>query len=181
MFSKIINNPILKNGPPEWYFKSKTPLTDIYSNLFFIIPAYSAFYYNYPTLGLSILVAMLGSMWFHAKLTRDSLYIDRLGMIFVYSVFINILYPKIPIIFNFLLGFILLEVSEKVNNQLPYIFYQFLMFSLFAFKESIVYKSRLYILLFIIGNVIQSFDIKYFHTIKHIFFSIALNGLLKSL
>lgn len=181
MFETIINNGSLKDGPPEWYFKTKTPMADLFSNLFFIIPAYSAFKYNYPSLGLSILIAMLCSMWFHSKLTRDALYIDRLGMILAYSVFINILYPGIPIIIFFSVGFILLEISKKVKNQIPYIFFQFLSFGLFAFKESIVYKSRLYILLFVIGNVIQSFDIRYFHTLKHIILSIALNGLLKSL
>jgi len=181
MFDKIINNPIFKDGPPDWYFKTKTPTADLFSNLFFIIPTYSAFKYNYPTLGLSILLAMLGSMWFHTKLTPNSLYIDRLGMILAYSVFINLLYPSIPIIMFFSVGFILLELSKKINNQIPYMFFQFLMFALFSFKQSVVYKSRLYILLFIIGNVLQSFDIRYFHALKHIFFSIALDGLLKSI
>jgi hypothetical protein len=167
---------IFYKGPPEWYFNSPTKQFDLYTNLFFIIPALIAFQANLYILGIAIIIVMLASIWFHIKLTPESLYVDRLGMILAYAVIINIIYPTIPTILYFIFGLILLELSKKVNNQLPYILFQVITFFLIISNGQLLSKTWYFILLFVVGNVLQAFYVPYFHGLKHFLFAIALSG-----
>ena len=169
---------IFHKGPPEWYFQSPTKLFDLYTNLLFIIPAFFAFQKQYYTLGIAIIILMLASSWFHIKLTRQSLYIDRLAMILAYSIFINILHPEMPAIIYFIFGLVLLEISKKINNQIPYILFQIISFFIIVFAPRILKEGWYFILLFIVGNILQSFYVPFFHGLKHFLFAIALSGLI---
>jgi hypothetical protein len=154
---------------PEWYYINQNTKAKILSNLVFL--AISIYYTYKERYELSIVFFSLfcGSTLFHIKPSRETLLIDRLAMVLVFSKFFNIFYPEVSFSTFGIIGIITTIVWYKTGELLWYFLYQLVGILLFLvqYPMNFMYKviiSTLYILI----TYSQMLEKGKYHALKHL-------------
>ncbi len=153
---------------PEWYLTNQDVPNKIYTNaIFFALGIYN---YNIKNRLLGLLFILLGiaSTAFHLHANTTTLLIDRITMVFVFSYFFNIFYPKISIVNYSLIGILTALYWYKTEDLIFFFLFQLggLLLFLMYYPMNVIYK------LGIIGAYVgltytQMIDRGKYHSLKH--------------
>ena len=154
---------------PDWYLSNQNTPDKIYSNSIFFILGLYHFYNKNELLGSLFIFLGIGSTLFHIQTNKETLFIDRLAMILVFSYFFNLFYPKISIGNYSLIGILTIAFWYKTEELLYYFLFQLLGLVLFLSY----YPMNLYYKVIIITSYIgitfsQLIEQGKYHSLKHI-------------
>lgn len=159
---------------PDWYLENQNTPDKIWSNFIFIL---LAIYYmgltpfkrkNNYKLSLLFLLLFFGSFLFHYKTSKETLLIDRITMVLIFSYFFNLFYNKISYLTYVILGILTVLYWYKTENLIY--FFSFQAFGLLLFLANYPMKfinKLLLILLYTVFTYIQIIDKGKYHSIKH--------------
>jgi len=148
----------------SWYYENQDTYDKIISNIVFLFV--SIYFYNKNNLlSLGFLILFFCSTLFHIKSNKTTLLIDRLSMIFIFSIFFNKIYP-ISIFNYFLVGFISITIWYYTNELLFYILFQCL--GIYLLLNSSIKNKEIISILFVVITLSQLIDKGKYHSLKHI-------------
>jgi hypothetical protein len=89
---------------PDWYLMNQSTPDKIYTNaVFFALALYHLLHDN-VLLGSLFALLGIGSAAFHISTSKETLLLDRLAMILVFSYFFNLFYPSVSFLTYSLIG-----------------------------------------------------------------------------
>jgi hypothetical protein len=154
---------------PDWYLTNQNTPDKIYSNAIFLAIGLYHFYKKNELLGSLFIFLALSSGVFHIKTNKETLFIDRLAMILVFSYFFNLFYPKISIVNYSLIGIFTIVFWYKTEDLLFYFLFQLLGLVLFLFYYPMNLYYKLVIIISYIGITFsQLIEQGKYHSLKHI-------------
>lgn len=154
---------------PEWYLKNQNTPDKIYTNLIFFILGIYHFMNGNTLLGTLFVLLGFGSTAFHLKTSNDTLFLDRIAMVLVFSYFFNMFYPKVSIFSFSIIGILTVVYWYKTEELLFYFLFQLLGLLLYLFYFPMNSKYKLLIIAAYIGiTYIQMLQEGRFHSLKHI-------------
>ncbi len=159
--------PLVKD--PDWYLYNQNTPDKIYTNgIFFALGLYH-FYRGNPLLGTLFILLGSGSTAFHVSTSNETLLLDRLAMILVFSYFFNLFYPKIGILTFAAVGALTVLYWYKTEELLFYFLFQLagLLLFMFYYPMNPYYKLGI-MAAYILITYIQMLDEGKYHSAKHI-------------
>jgi hypothetical protein len=154
---------------PEWYLTNQNTPDKIYSNLIFLVIGLYYIYNNNLMLGISFISLFVGSTTFHIWTRKETLFLDRLTMILVFSFFFNLFYPAISPQIFILLGLLTIAIWYKTEELLYYFIYQLFGLILFISYYPMNLYKKLVICIFYIGvSYSQLLEQGKYHYLKHL-------------
>ena len=154
---------------PEWYYTNQSNRDKIYSNIIFLILGIYHYYRKNYIFGLLFTLLFLGSTSFHVNTNKNTLLLDRLAMILIFSKLFNIFYPEISFSTFSIIGIATLAIWYKTEELLPYFLFQLLGLLLFIlyYPMNLYYKLIISITYVLItySQVIKSGK---YHSLKHL-------------
>jgi hypothetical protein len=154
---------------PDWYLTNQSTPDKIYSNaIFFALGLYN--YYNKrPLLGILFILLGFGSTLFHVHTNNETLLIDRITMVLVFSYFFNLFYPQISIL-NYSLVGLLTVLTWYMTEELAFFFlFQAAGLGLFLIYYPMDIKYKLAIIAAYSGiTYSQIIDKGEYHSLKHL-------------
>lgn len=154
---------------PDWYLTNQNTEDKIYSNAIFLAIGIYHWQNNNQLLGCLFIFLFIGSTWFHVSTNKQTLFIDRIAMIFIFSYFFNLFYPKISISNYSLIGILTIGFWYKTEELLYYFLFQGLGLILFLFHYPInLYYKLLIIISYISITYSQLIKQGKYHSLKHI-------------
>lgn len=153
---------------PDWYLTNQNTPDKIYSNAIFFALGIYHWKNNNQLLGVLFIFLAIGSTLFHVSTSKQTLFIDRLAMILVFSYFFNIFYPSISTINYSLIGILTILYWYKTEELIYYFVFQGIGLVLFLFY----FPMNLYYKLVIIGGYVaitfsQLIEKGKYHSLKH--------------
>ncbi len=154
---------------PDWYLTNQSTPDKIYTNgIFFALGLYH-FYRGNQLLGILFILLGAGSSAFHVSTSNETLLLDRIAMIFVFSYFFNLFYPKIPFIAYSAVGLLAVTYWYNTEELLYYFLFQLLGLLLFMFYFPMNPYYKLAVAAAYIGiTYIQMLERGKYHSAKHI-------------
>jgi hypothetical protein len=154
---------------PDWYLTNQNTPDKIYSNAIFLAIGLYHFYNKNELLGSLFIFLALSSTAFHINTNKETLFIDRLAMILVFSYFFNLFYPKISIVNYSLIGILTIVFWYKTEDLLFYFLFQLLGLVLFLFYYPMNLYYKLVIIISYVGITFsQLIEQGKYHSLKHI-------------
>lgn len=154
---------------PNWYLNDQNTNDKIYSNGIFLAIGIHHWKNNNQLLGLFFIFLFIGSTLFHISTSKQTLFIDRMAMILVFSYFFNQFYPRISIGNYGLIGFLTIALWYKTDELLYYFLFQGIGLILFLFYYPInPHYKFLIIISYISITYSQLIKQGKYHSLKHI-------------
>ena len=154
---------------PDWYLKNQNEPDKIYTNAIFFALGIYHFNKKNQVLGILFIFLGIGSSAFHLNTNKETLLLDRITMIFVFSYFFNLFYPNISIVNYSILGISTVLYWYYNEELLFYFIFQMcgLLLFLFNFPMDIFYKIAI-IAAYISITYMQILEEGRYHSLKHI-------------
>jgi hypothetical protein len=154
---------------PDWYLKNQSTPDKIWTNgIFFALGLYH-FYKGNTLLGILFILLGAGSTAFHLSTSNETLLLDRIAMVFVFSYFFNLFYTKIPILGFSAIGLLTVLYWYNTEELLYYFLFQLLGLLLFMFYFPMNPYYKLATAAAYIGiTYIQMLQQGKYHSLKHI-------------
>lgn len=154
---------------PDWYLLNQNKPDKIYSNLIFLFISIYYFFNKNLLLGSLFIFLALASTTFHISTNRETLLLDRIAMIFIFSYFFNLFYPSISFFIFSILGILTVMIWYKTEELFFFFLFQLVGILLFLFY----YRMNIYYKLIIIISYIsitysQLLKKGKYHSLKHI-------------
>jgi len=153
---------------PVWYLENQDTPDKIYSNIIFLL---LALYYkrkNNQKLSILFLLLFFGSFLFHCRTSNETLFIDRITMVLVFSYFFNLFYNKISFTTYSLIGILTVLYWYKTENLFYFFTFQALGLVLFLTHFPMKLTNKLLLVsLYTIFTYIQIIDKGKYHSVKH--------------
>jgi hypothetical protein len=154
---------------PDWYLTNQNTPDKIYSNAIFLAIGLYHFYNKNELLGSLFIFLAIGSTAFHINTNKETLFIDRLAMILVFSYFFNLFYPKISIVNYSLIGILTIVFWYNTEELLYYFLFQLVGLLLFLFYYPMNLYYKLLIIISYVGiTYSQLIEQGKYHSLKHI-------------
>ncbi len=154
---------------PDWYLKNQNTPDKIYSNAIFFALGIYHWKNNNQLLGTLFIFLGIGSTLFHVSTSKETLFIDRLAMILVFSYFFNMFYPNISFTNYSLIGILTIAYWYKTEELVYYFLFQLVGLVLFLlyFPMNLYYKLIITIS-YITITYSQLIEKGKYHSLKHI-------------
>jgi hypothetical protein len=154
---------------PEWYYKDQSNKDKIYSNIIFIILGIYHYYRKNYVLSSLFTLLFLGSSMFHLYTNKNTLLLDRLGMILIFSKLFNIFYPNISFSIFSIIGIVTLAIWYKKEELLPYFLFQLMgLFLFILYYPMDIYYKLIISIMYILITYSQMITSGKYHSLKHI-------------
>lgn len=154
---------------PDWYLTGQNTPDKIYTNVVFF--ALGIYHYLNGNLLLAALFILLGigSTAFHISTSRETLLLDRIAMILVFSYFFHLFYPRISFQTYSLVGAATVFLWYGTEELAPYFLFQALGLFLYLryFPMRLTYKLAI-IAAYIGITYLQMLEEGRFHSLKHV-------------
>ena len=154
---------------PDWYLENQNTTDKVYSNSIFLAIGIYHLYNKNELLGALFIFLAIASSSFHIATSRETLFIDRLAMILVFSYFFNLFYPAISIANYSLIGVLAIAYWYKTEELLFYFLFQAIGLVLFLLYYPMnLYYKLIIVISYIAITYIQLIERGKYHSLKHI-------------
>lgn len=154
---------------PDWYLLNQNTNDKIYTNAIFFGLGLYHFYRHNPLLGTLFILLGVGSTAFHVSTSNETLLLDRITMIFVFSYFFHLFYPKIPLLVYSAVGIATVLYWYNTEELLFYFLFQLVGLLLYMFYFPMNTYAKLGIIAaYILITYIQMLEKGKYHSLKHI-------------
>jgi hypothetical protein len=110
---------------PEWYFTNQGTPMKFYSNaVFLLLAAYYLLWKNDFPLSILFSFLFLCSSLFHWYPNRETLFVDRMSMILLFSYYFHLFYPYVPFTYYGIAGILTVVIWYFTEELLYYFLYQ---------------------------------------------------------
>jgi len=154
---------------PEWYLTNQDKPDKILTNIIFLLVAAYAWSRGKRLLAFLFMVLFAASTLFHIRANKETLMIDRIAMVLVFSYFFHMFYPRISFSTYAIIGILLVYYWYCTENVLPFFTYQGVGLLLFLLLHPMNIVTKLSITglyaLFLYVNMLGQGK---YHSIKHI-------------
>jgi hypothetical protein len=158
---------------PDWYLSNQDEPDKVATNVIFLLVAAYAWSRNRPGLAYLFILLFIGSTLFHVNTNRETLGIDRITMILVFSYFFHMFYPSIPYSVYVLIGLYTVYHWYTTENLMPFFTYQGILALVFLFLYPMNIITKLAIIVaYTLLTYIQVLQEGKYHSIKHISLSL---------
>jgi hypothetical protein len=153
---------------PTWYLQNQNTPFKLYSNAVFLVVAL-ALRVTQPVLAAAFFALFVGSSAFHWRTSKETLALDRLTMVLVFSAFFHIFEPRIPMWLFVLTGWATVLIWYRTGELAYFFAFQALGGVLFLTSYGMEIQYKLLVLaVYVVVTASQLWREGALHAWKHI-------------
>jgi hypothetical protein len=154
---------------PDWYLSNQNTPDKIYTNAIFFALGIYHLCNKKQLLGVLFILLGVASTLFHIRTSNETLLIDRIAMVLVFSYFFNLFYPNINILNYSLVGLLTVLYWYKTEELVFFFLFQLVGLVLFLIYYPMDIKYKLAVVTAYVGiTYSQIIDKGKYHSLKHL-------------